>query len=221
VKPRRAARTRRAPNPPVIPGHAPSRGPESITTVPEMDGCLSSHLKRARRLWIPDSRFAASGMTAEIHARHRPPDFTIPASNPKTNVHVRTIKMKPHLPKLALAALLLAAAATPTRAEDAPAPAAAAAPSEAPASVPRPSIVPRAGTSVPQATQPAPATATAPSTAATDATPERPRTRRTAHRHHRRYGIYRAGYFGPFRFYWPQVHWPRVHWHRVAWRGWW
>jgi hypothetical protein len=148
------------------------------------------------------------------------PDFTIPASNPKTNVHVRTTKMKPHLPKLALAALLFAAA-TPTHAEDAPAPAAPAAQPEAPASVPRPSIVPKAAAPSPQATQPAPSTAAARSTAASEAAPERPRTRRTAHRHHRRTGVYRAGYFGPFRVYWPQVHWPRVHWHRVAWRGWW
>jgi hypothetical protein len=129
--------------------------------------------------------------------------------------------MKPHLPKLAFAALLLTALAAPTRAEDAAAPAAAAQP-EAPASVPRPSIVPKAATPSPQATQPAPSTAAAPATAASEATSDRPRYRRTAHRHHRRYGVYRAGYFGPFRFYWPQAHWPRVHWrHRVAWRGWW
>jgi hypothetical protein len=159
-------------------------------------------------------------MTAKICIHTARADFTIPASNPKTSVHVRTMKMKPHLPKLALAALLLTALATPTRAEDAPAPAAPAAQPETPASVPRPSIVPKAAAPAPQAAQPAPSTA-APSTAATDAAPERPRYRRTAHRHHRRYGVYRAGYFGPFRFYWPQVHWPRVHWHRMAWRGWW
>jgi len=120
--------------------------------------------------------------------------------------------MKSPLAKLAIAALLIAAAANPIRAEDAPAPAAAQ--PETPASVPRPSIVPKAATTAPTATP-------APSTAATDAAPERPRTRRTARRHHRHYGVYRAGYFGPFHFYWPRMHWPRVHWHRVAWGRWW
>jgi hypothetical protein len=158
-------------------------------------------------------------MTAKICIRIARHDFTIPASNPKTNVPIRTTKMKPHLPKLALAALLLATAANPTHAEDAPAPAAPAVQPETPASVPRPSIVPKAATPSPQATQPAPSTATAPATAASETAPDRPRTRRTAHRHHRRTGVYRVGYFGPFRFYWPQVHWPRVHWPRVAWRG--
>jgi hypothetical protein len=125
--------------------------------------------------------------------------------------------MNPHLPRLALAALLLASPAFTAWAEDAPA----AAQSETPASVPRPSIVLKAATPAPSASQPAPSSATAPSTAATDATPEKPRARRYAHRHHRRYGVYHAGYFGPFRVYWPQVHWPRVHWHRVAWGRWW
>jgi hypothetical protein len=122
--------------------------------------------------------------------------------------------MKSHLTKLAVAALLIAAPALAAQAEDSPASAPAAAQPETPASVPRPSIVPKAAA-------PAPSPQAAPSAAAPDATPAKPRARRTAHRHHRRYGVYRAGYFGPFRFYWPQVHWPRVYWHRVAWRGWW
>jgi hypothetical protein len=123
----------------------------------------------------------------------------------------RIIDMKSHLTKLAVAALLLAAPALTARAEDTPA---AAAQPETPASVPRPSIVPNAAA-------PAPTPSAAQTAATTDATPAKPRVRRSAHRHHRRTGVYRAGYFGPFYVTWPRVHWPRIHWHRVAWRGWW
>jgi hypothetical protein len=126
----------------------------------------------------------------------------------------RIIKMKSHLTKLAVAALLIAAPALTARAEDAPAPAAK---HETPASVPRPSIVPKAAAPAPTAS----AAQTAPSAATTDATPAKPRVRRSAHRYHRRHGVYRAGYFGPFYVVWPRIHWPRIHWQRTAWRGWW
>jgi hypothetical protein len=211
---------------PVIPGRALRAGPESITTTARLDSAPAPDSVSQLRLPHPEERrlrrVSKDGPKLMVRdGASAPPHHEARNCIAEQRSH-KDDEMNPHLPKLALAALLLATPAFTAFAEDAPAPAApAAAQSETPASVPRPSIVPKAAAPAPTTAQPAPSSATAPSTAATDATPDRPRPRRTAHRHHRRYGAYYAGYFGPFRVYWPQVHWPRVHWHRVAWGRWW
>jgi hypothetical protein len=110
------------------------------------------------------------------------------------------IDMKTHFAGLAVAALLVVAPALPGHAEDAK-PAAPAATSTAPppASVPRPSIVPKsAEPSSPQAdAEPA-------------ATPRR--HRHYAHRYYRRYA-----YWEPFPVYLPHLYRHRIYWSRVPW----
>jgi hypothetical protein len=107
--------------------------------------------------------------------------------------------MKTYFTAFAAAALLATAFTLPGYAEDAAAPAAppAATQAEPPASVPRPSILPKTA-------QPAAAPA------ATDAEPRR-------HRHyaHRRYRHY--AYWEPFPVYWPHFYRHRIYWSRIAW----
>ncbi len=113
--------------------------------------------------------------------------------------------MKTQLTGLAVAALLVIGSTLPGYAEDAPAPAAPAAPAatqtEAPASVARPSIVPKT-------TEPA-------SAPVADDQPA-PRHRRYA-RQHWRYGYYRTAYWEPFPIYWPHFYHSRIHWNRISW----
>jgi hypothetical protein len=112
--------------------------------------------------------------------------------------------MKPHFTGVAVAALLVVGFTLPSLADDA-APAAAPPPAvqtEAPPpSVPRPSIVPNTA-------EPAPAPAAA---------EPAPSPRRTAHRHRRGYGSYRAAYWEPFPIYWPHLARNHIHWNRVPW----
>jgi hypothetical protein len=125
------------------------------------------------------------------------------------------IDMKLYFRGLAVAALLVLGPALSSHAEDAAAPnaAPAAAPTEAlPPSVARPSIVPKAAEPV------------APPVASKNAEPgaknvsdQRPRQRRYAHRHHRRYGYYRTAYWQPFPIYWPHLYRNRIHWSRTPW----
>lgn len=114
--------------------------------------------------------------------------------------------MKSHLTGLALVALLVVGPTLPGHAEETTTPASpAATPTEAPPlSVPRPSLVPKAA-------EPSPS---APS-AATD--PAQPTMPRAAHRHYRRWGIYRTAYWEPFPIYWPHFYHHRIHWNRIRW----
>jgi hypothetical protein len=105
---------------------------------------------------------------------------------------------------LAVAALLVLGRAVPAHAQDAskstaPPPSAqtpaAPAQTDAPASVPRPSIAPKTA-------EPAPATEEA-----------KPRRHRRYSRHHyRRYATWQ-----PFPIYWPHVHRHRMYWSRLPW----
>ena len=117
--------------------------------------------------------------------------------------------MKKQLTGIAVAALLTIGASL-AHAEDVPAPkrdaaapaaAAPAAPvqSETPASVPRPSIAPKAAEASPQpaAAEPAPR-----------------RHRRYAHRHYRHYA-----YWEPFPIYLPNFHRHHISWSRISWFG--
>ena len=118
------------------------------------------------------------------------------------------IEMKTHFAGLAIAALLVVAPTLPGHAQDATTPAApaaspaapATAPAEPPpATVPRPSIVPKAaGPSSPQAD------------AGTEAAPRR--HRHYAYRHYRHYG-----YWQPFPVYWPHLWHNRIVWNRMPW----
>ncbi len=118
--------------------------------------------------------------------------------------------MKSQFAGLAVAALLVTGLTLPGHAEDAVPKTPAAPQSEAPPpSVARPALVPKA------ATPAAPATTT--TTADPDAktvTEERPRLRRSAHRH---YGRYRTAYWEPFPVYWPHLYRNRIHWNRIPW----
>jgi hypothetical protein len=118
------------------------------------------------------------------------------------------IKCKTHFAGLAVAAVLLVVPAFSGYAQDATAPAApaaspaapASAPAEPPpASVPRPSIVPKA-------TEPASPQADA----GTEPAPRHPR--RYAHRHYRHYA-----YWQPFPVYWPHLWHNRIVWNRMPW----
>jgi hypothetical protein len=117
------------------------------------------------------------------------------------------INMRHHFTGLAMLTLLALAPAVPGHAEDAAAPPAAApdqaAPAtpqaQTPASVPRPSIVPKTA-------EPAPA----PAPAADEAPPRH--HRRYAHRHYRRYA-----YWEPFPIYWPHFFRHRLYWSRISW----
>jgi hypothetical protein len=116
-------------------------------------------------------------------------------------------EMKIQMTGLALAALLTVGSALPGFAEDA-APAKSApvmadpppAKTEAPTSVPRPSLAPK--TAEP-AQAPAPETEAAP----------------RAHRRyaHRRHWGYRTAYWEPFPIYWPHMYHHRIHWNRIPW----
>jgi hypothetical protein len=106
--------------------------------------------------------------------------------------------MKRLVPTRVVTLLLVTSLAMPSHAEEAAAPAPAAA-SQPPSDVGRPALVP------------AKAKPAAPS-----ASPEVPRRhRRSAYRHHRDYGMYRAAYFPVL--YWPRNHWPRIEWQRMIW----
>jgi hypothetical protein len=98
--------------------------------------------------------------------------------------------------------LLVAVSAISGRAEDsaaqAPSQPTTAQPETPTASVPRPSVIPKA------AQQPTPPVA--------DTAPES----RVSHHHYRRYA-YRARYFGPFPIYWPEFGRNRIYWHRIYW----
>jgi hypothetical protein len=116
------------------------------------------------------------------------------------------IEMRNHFTGFAIATLLAVAPALPGHAEDAPPPPAAATPAQAapaatqsqpPASVPRPSIVPKNA-------EPASAPV------ADDAAP--PRHRRYARHHYRHYA-----YWQPFPIYWPHFYRQRIYWSRIPW----
>jgi hypothetical protein len=96
--------------------------------------------------------------------------------------------------------LLVVVAATSVRAEgsvnEPTTEPAAAQPEAPPASVPRPSIVPKAA-------EPPPA-----ADAATD--------NRGVYHHARRYA-HHVRYFGPFPIYWPEFARNQIHWHRIRW----
>jgi hypothetical protein len=121
------------------------------------------------------------------------------------------IEMKSYFTGFAVAALLAVGPTLPGYAEDAPA--APAVKTEAPPSVARPSIVPKA-------TEPA-SPPVAGKTAEPDANTvpdERPRHRHYAHRHHWRYGYYyRTAYWEPFPIFWPHFYRHRIHWNRIPW----
>jgi hypothetical protein len=95
-------------------------------------------------------------------------------------------------------------------AEDAGPAAAAPTPSEAPAAVPRPSIVAPKIAEPARTTKPAKATAAAPPLA--DPAPRR--HRRHAHRHYRR-----DAFWSPIPVYWPYIHRHRIYWSRISWFG--
>ncbi len=105
---------------------------------------------------------------------------------------------------LAFAALLVLGRPVPGHAQDASKasttpPAAqtpAAAPAEAPANVARPSIAPKTA-------EPAPATTTEEA---------KPKRRRHARHHYRRYA-----HWQPFPIYWPRLHRHRITWSRISW----
>jgi hypothetical protein len=107
--------------------------------------------------------------------------------------------MKLHL-SIAVAVLLVAVSTISGHAEDSAVPArsqpATAQPDTPAASVPRPSIIPKA------AEPPPPPLA--------DTAPES----RVSHRHYPRYA-YRAQYFGPIPIYWPEFGRNRIRWHRI------
>jgi zona occludens toxin (predicted ATPase) len=127
------------------------------------------------------------------------------------------IEMKSYFSGFAVAALLVLGPTLSSHAEDAAAPKAESAPAAAqteapPPSVARPSIAPKAA-------EPA-----APPVAGKNVEPDaknvsdqRPRQRRYAHRHHRRYGSYRTAYWQPFPIYWPHLYRNRIHWSRTPW----
>ncbi|KJC61526.1 hypothetical protein UP10_06505 [Bradyrhizobium sp. LTSPM299] len=116
--------------------------------------------------------------------------------------------MKKQLTGIAIAALLTFGLSL-AHAEDAPTPKDAAAPAaaapavpaqgETPASVPRPSITPKAAEASPQpaAAEPAPR-----------------RHRRYAHRHYRHFA-----YWEPFPIYLPSFHRHHISWSRISWFG--
>jgi hypothetical protein len=142
------------------------------------------------------------------HTQAAPANRTCPEPT-KPEPEFKTMKMKSHFTGLTIAALLIAAAAVPARAEDAappkdqPAaaapPPAAAQPEAPPSAVPRPSIVPK--------------TAEPPEAPLADTPP--PRHRRYAHRH--RHWRYHYAYWQPFPIYWPHVYHNRLYWSRMPW----
>jgi hypothetical protein len=120
--------------------------------------------------------------------------------------------MKTQFAGIAVAALLSIAWSLPGHAEDAAPPKDTATPAEAPANVPRPSIVPKAAEPVG-----APRTSITPKTAEPAASPATAdpaprRHRRYAHRHYRRYA-----YWEPFPIYWPRIHRHHFSWSRIPW----
>ena len=108
--------------------------------------------------------------------------------------------MKSHLTGFAVAALLVIGPALPGYAQDITAPKApAAAQTEAaPASVPRPSLAPKAA-------EPAPSPVAA--------EPAQSRRRYA----HRRYGRHYRTAWQPFPIYWPHLYRSRIHWSRIPW----
>jgi hypothetical protein len=122
------------------------------------------------------------------------------------------MKMRSHFTGLTIAALLIAGAVVPVRAEDAAppkeqpaapaavAPPPAAQPEAPPPVVPRPSIVPKTAE---------------PDTAPIADTPPPARHRRYAHRH--RHWRYRYAYWQPFPIFWPHFYHHRVYWSRMSW----
>jgi len=114
----------------------------------------------------------------------------------------RVIKMKARSLGIAFAALLVLGRPVVGHAEDAASKSAAtptapaAAQTDAPASVPRPSIAPKTAEPAPAATE--------------DARPRR--HRRYARHQHRRYA-----YWQPFPVYWPHFHRNRIYWNRMPW----
>jgi hypothetical protein len=122
------------------------------------------------------------------------------------------IDMKLHFSGLAVAALIVIGSNLPGYAEDAVAPTTPAAPATVqtpaaqpetpPASVPRPSLAPKAA-------EPAPAPVA-------DEPPQRPH-RRYAHRRWHRWGYYRTAYWEPFPIFWPHFYHNRLHWGRIPW----
>jgi hypothetical protein len=111
------------------------------------------------------------------------------------------IEMKMQAAGIAIAAMLTIGSSFPGHAEDAAPPKDAAAPAatstDAPANVPRPSIVPKTAepAAAPAAAEPAP----------------RPH-RRYARRHYRRYASWE-----PFPIYWPRIHRHHFYWSRIPW----
>jgi hypothetical protein len=109
--------------------------------------------------------------------------------------------MKSHLTGFAVAALLVIGPALPGYAQDTTAPKApdAAQTQAPPASVPRPSLAPKAAE---------------PASSPVAAEPAQPRRRYA----HRRYGRYhRSAYWEPFPIYWPHFYRSRIHWGRIPW----
>lgn len=114
--------------------------------------------------------------------------------------------MRTCLTGIAAAALLLAAASLPARAEDAAAPAATTATPPAPS------------TATPGDAKPAFAPRPAPVPNATEAAPEAtaaPPPRR--HRHYARHSYRRYAYWEPFPVYLPHLYHHRIVWNRVRW----
>ena len=129
--------------------------------------------------------------------------------------------MKMQFRGIAVATLLTMGSTLAVHAEDAAAPKDTAAPAvtqtEAPASVPRPSIVPKTAEPT-NAARPSVASKSAEPAAAPDTTEPAPRRhRRYAHRHWRRYGYYRTAYWEPLPIYWPHYYRHRIRWNRIPW----
>jgi hypothetical protein len=110
--------------------------------------------------------------------------------------------MKSHLTGFAVATLLVIGPTLPGYAQDAAAPKAQAAPAaaqtEAPASVPRPSLAPKTAE---------------PASPPAAAEPAQPRRRYA----HRRYGRHYRTAWQPFPIYWPHLYRSGFHWSRIPW----
>jgi hypothetical protein len=125
--------------------------------------------------------------------------------------------MKARFIGLAVTALLVFVQARSGHAEDAAAPAPSPAPATTQTEAPPPSVARPSIVSKPAEPASPPA---ADKTAGTDTkriSDERPRQRRYAHRHHRRYGYYRTAYWQPFPIYWPHFSRHRIYWSRIPW----
>jgi hypothetical protein len=119
------------------------------------------------------------------------------------------IHMKSYFTGFAIAVLLVTGSIWPGYAQDAATPAAPAATSSdaPPASVPRPSLAPKAAAPAPAATTADPDTK--------NVSDERPRRRRYSRRY--RHGYYRTAFWQPFPIYWPHLYHSRIHWNRIPW----